>query len=226
MKIAALFLNGKIVTGSNHGEAFSKFSAKEKQSEDIISGFFDPNSLEFISDNKIVNKSIFMLRHAETLGNSIDPELSETGREICYKISYKFESNIEVFTSPMLRCLQTTQILQEKYQFKVTVMPELYEMLMEYSPDFLPNRKKDFPEFNWPEEEKMYIKKELPHEFFLRVKTLVDKLPLYSLLITHHGVIKNICDIVTRTKKERSFEMASLTSVCEGSSIVSTLNCP
>ena len=76
MKIPALFANGKLVVGANHGDAFSKLTEQE-QDGNISSGFVDQQSHKFISDEQeIYLKEIILIRHAHT-GDYFDPGIGK-----------------------------------------------------------------------------------------------------------------------------------------------------
>jgi broad specificity phosphatase PhoE len=161
-----------------------------------------------------------MLRHAETIDHTLfDSGLSDNGKKSCSQMSSIFKDpEIKIFTSPMLRCLETAEILQKicNRNITITVMPNLYEISYKSHPDFIPNRKDKFPKFIWPEVDKIYIEKELPHEFFLRVKNIIENLPMKSFLITHHGIIQHIINIMTNHESYRQIPLASIITVTNG----------
>ena len=54
-KIAALYCNGRLVTGRSHLDAWEQLSEEEKEGQ-ITSGFFDLDSKEFMSDLEICDE--------------------------------------------------------------------------------------------------------------------------------------------------------------------------
>jgi phosphohistidine phosphatase SixA len=110
--IPAILCNDKIVTGLHHGDAFAKLNENEKNN--CVSGFL--HNLKFIADNKIVYlKQILLVRHAEAEKNE-DGYLTDNGKKQAEKLA-KFLidmdfGNFEMFTSPYIRCKQTSEILQ------------------------------------------------------------------------------------------------------------------
>lgn len=54
-KVAALYCNGRLVTGRSHLDAWEQLSEEEKEGQ-ITSGFFDLNSREFMSDIEICDE--------------------------------------------------------------------------------------------------------------------------------------------------------------------------
>src|SRR5271170_6578612 len=65
--VPAILTDNKIVTGTNHGDAFSQLSEIEKNSS-LTSGFLDCQHHKFITDQDqiIYLKEIIILRHAES----------------------------------------------------------------------------------------------------------------------------------------------------------------
>jgi broad specificity phosphatase PhoE len=93
-------------------------------------------------------KRIFFIRHGQSINNVLeyenpstyfqtrqkDPDLSEEGVRQCLDLKNRIQSlDIEkgrkytVITSPMLRCLKTTQIVFADRQVPIEVRPEFYE---------------------------------------------------------------------------------------------------
>lgn len=54
-KVAALYCNGRLVTGRSHLDAWEQLSEEEKEGQ-ITSGFFDLDSKEFMSDLEICDE--------------------------------------------------------------------------------------------------------------------------------------------------------------------------
>lgn len=63
--VAAIYAGGKVVTGTNHGDAFGKLSAVQKNG-DVTSGFLDLKTGRFLTDDaQFFIKKIILIRHAE-----------------------------------------------------------------------------------------------------------------------------------------------------------------
>lgn len=107
----------------------------------------------------------YIIRHGRSKNNtgetaSLDSSLTPDGVSQC-RMTGKFLSDTEdlsdftIYTSPLLRCLMTTEqiILGAKGKFdslKVVVQPLIHESLQPNSPDVtVPLRKKDFPNYDW-----------------------------------------------------------------------------
>lgn len=116
--MAALYSNGRMVTGLNHGDAFSKLSCSEKDG-DIESGFFDPATGRFFTDTyDFYMKQIFLIRHGESDGSMPDSDLTEMGMlQVRKTAEYLFQqfdlAEYEAITSPYLRCRHSAQIISE-----------------------------------------------------------------------------------------------------------------
>lgn len=54
-KVAALYCNGRLVTGRSHLDAWEQLSEEEKEGQ-ITSGFFDLDTKEFMSDLEICDE--------------------------------------------------------------------------------------------------------------------------------------------------------------------------
>jgi broad specificity phosphatase PhoE len=170
--VAALFVNGKIVTGNHHGEAYSKLNNHEKSCS-CQSGFFDPQQNRFVcDDNEFYVKKIIMVRHAEA-EQGIDPGITELGRLQCVQTASFFKSlddlqSYQGFTSPLARCQETAQVLCNEINLNFDVDCDLVD---------------DDDE---------------PHSLFIfRLKTLLKTLPDRSILISHCNFIANMAQLAT-----------------------------
>ncbi len=172
--IAALYTNeGNLVTGANHGEAFGKVSIEE-QSGDLISGFVDPETGEFISgENKFYLKKILLVRHAQVEGDEHDPKLSEAGRSQGKKASSFFSENIEDldqyrgFSSPLQRCVETSSIISKNTNL-----------------NFETNERFSDP-----------LEQETPKDFLIRLRSVLHHLPEKSIIVSHCKFILNLAQI-------------------------------
>lgn len=196
MKKAALYVEGHIVTADSHLAAYQKLTIEE-QNSNIVSGFFNPDTEEFDSDkytDHFFNKKILLIRHAEVENQQqSDPPLSDFGQKqaesLANLIKKHHSPNLQGFTSPFLRCLQTCAIISEITKIKFVVKPEIMESV---EPQTIPNRQKEYPQFEWQDSNDVVAKKENSKEFALRVKKSLKQLPNESILITHFGVIYNM----------------------------------
>lgn len=160
--LKALLVNGRIVTGVHHGDAFSKLSEDEKTHANIISGFYNPQTSEFANeDGKIYIKKIIMIRHAKPeIG--FDPILSQEGKkrgsEMAKSLISHFDLNGFVgFCSPMKRCIETTFLVARHTSLSFKILPGLVEC----SPE------------------------ESSQEFCGRINEVFHLLPARSVIITH-----------------------------------------
>ena len=98
MYVAAVFSNGHIATGVNHGDAFMKMSEEDKNA-DPISGHVNPDGT-FTTEMKHLNKEIILIRHGESLWNikksdSLDSDLSPMGVFQSMKLAEFLLDNID-----------------------------------------------------------------------------------------------------------------------------------
>jgi hypothetical protein len=83
--IAALYADGKVVTGNHHGDAFRKLSLEEQEGQ-ITSGFLDPITGKFISDEgEFFAKNLILIRHAHAC-DYFDPGISGLGYSQCERM--------------------------------------------------------------------------------------------------------------------------------------------
>lgn len=211
MKKAALYVKGKIIMGFNHGDAFGQLSQQEKN-EKIISGFFDDETEEFQSEidtQHFFNKNILLVRHAlvdDT--NDPDTDISYEGeKQIEFLASFLYSHNYVNYTfisSPFLRCLRTSAILEKSLGLKVLVEPKLSEIpvFLENDEQFLlPNRSDQFPQFKWTTEKDFILEPESQKSFLERTLFVLKHLPHNCVLITHFGVICNIAKLALCEQK-------------------------
>lgn len=211
MKKAALYVKGKIVVGFNHGDAFSKLS-EEEQHQEILSGFFDDETEEFLGDDDaqhFYDKSIFLIRHALVDDKeNPDPDISYEGERQVKSLASSMRSNnlndYEFICSPFLRCLKTAAILQESLGLKISVEPRLAEtpMFLEDGEQFfLKNHSQTFSSFQWQTEKDFVLESETKQSFRQRTLIVLKSLPHRCVLITHFGVISNITKLALCEQK-------------------------
>lgn len=163
----AILLNDKVVTGSNHGDAFSKLSIAE-QAANLISGFVDSDHNKFVTETEVVYlKEIILLRHAQAVPEE-NGEITEVGKTQAKRIA-TFMQKMQLidyvgFCSPYIRCQQTSKIINETCSIKF--------------------------------DSDLHLKKrqenETSKEFCLRIVETLDNLPKKSVLITHTDFIQNV----------------------------------
>lgn len=185
--LPAILCNNKLVTGLHHGDAFSKLTEQEKDSE-MLSGFID--NLKFICDDRIIYlKEIILMRHGES-DSQENGSLTEKGRSQTQKAAtFLFNMNLQGFigiSSPYIRCQQTSRLLHDICEI-----------------DFHTDRclsKKNINESN--------------ENFQHRMSLLLDELPAKSILITHTDFIQNILALINLiTEQIESVDNCSITYI-------------
>ena len=197
MKKAALYVHGRIVVGFNHGDAFGKLTEIE-QHEFIISGFYDPETEEFDSDSTddhFYDKEMILVRHANVQDRS-DPDtgISEFGAQQIEKLGSFLLENVKIkdyifLTSPLLRCLQTAQILHQKIDVPIEVCPK--------------NHKDKFSDFDWPTSHNWDLSPESPEVFLSRIRQTLQGLPHKAIIVTHFGTIFNLARLASCDNKAK-----------------------
>lgn len=229
MRKAALYIQGRIVVADSHLEAYRKLTLVEQESDALVSGFFDQSTDEFCADcekDHFFNKEIVLIRHAAISDTEHpDPEISDVG----FKQAENIAKSLDVFpidefcflSSPMLRCLQTANVLSETLGKKIKVDPQLAE-----TPSFLEdgetfcvqNRSRIFPNLLWEFSNDMILKKESSAEFLARTLKVLHSLPRKTIVVTHFGLICNmtrlaLCDYSARKVVDRGIPPASVTYI-------------
>lgn len=163
--LPAILSKDKVVTGFNHGDAYSRLSTEEK--ENVISGFLDEKKLKFITDeyDEIYLKDIIIIRHAQCDCQDFDRCINEVGRGQAIKTAI-FLCNINlqdfsIYTSPYQRCVDTTKILSEQTHINYEVNEQLAKQ--EQTENF--------------------------RDFEKRIKNVLDNLPKKSMIITHSDFV-------------------------------------
>lgn len=202
MKKPALYIRGRIVVGSSHCAAFEQLSPDERQEDTISSGVFDTETGEFdgyVEEEHFFEKEILLMRHAEPINDGPDPGLSPEGVEQAKSvIPYLKNLDLSKFIckcSPMLRCLETADILQRFLGVKFFVDPSLIEPPPFLNPNecfYIPARCADFPNYLWPEANGWVIKN---CDFACRVAEVLRGLPQKSILISHSGFVTSMAKL-------------------------------
>lgn len=175
MKAALFTKTGKMVTGSFHGEAFGKLSACEKEQE-IISGFFDSVTGQFVSDEiNFFVKKIVLIRHADVENNLDNPGITSYGRQQTAKLAgYIIEAikdirEYEAYCSPLKRCVETSQVISNETGLKFTIKSEFRERCANES----------------------------AQEFVQRIKQIVSSLSRRTIVISHCNLILNVVQLAS-----------------------------
>lgn len=220
MKKAALYVQGKIVTGDSHLEAYQKLNEREKDA-DLVSGFFDQTTQEFHADqdtDHFYNKEIFLVRHAESIDPSEpDAPISERGQQQIQRLAtvmLNFDlKDFLCLTSPLLRCLQTSLVLHEVLHIDFHVRAEIMETpcflvqnqnyrLQNYKNQFQ-NYKNQFPHFDWPTEDDWILSPESERNFVERTRHALQDFAPKTIVVTHCGFIFNLARFATCDERAR-----------------------
>jgi broad specificity phosphatase PhoE len=179
--VPALFIGDKVVTGSHHGDAFSKLSDQEKNGE-LLSGFLDNEHNKFVTeDETIYLKDIIILRHAQSDLRVEDGSITSSGRAQAFRAA-EFLRELHLagyvgFSSPYLRCKQTSAIIREI----CSISFEADNHLCKRTP---------FEDY---------------HDFENRITETLDILPPRSVLITHTDFIQKILALTHLIKEQLNF---------------------
>lgn len=166
--VPAILVKDKVVTGSHHGDAFSKLNEEEKNGK-LLSGFIDYDHLKFITDEEIIYlKEIILLRHAQNDLRAEDGSITPYGRAKAFRTAmFVRELHLNGYTgfcSPYVRCKQTSAIIKEICSISF--------------------------------ETDLHFSKQTPYEKFQdfsdRIIETLDLLPQKSILITHADFIQNV----------------------------------
>lgn len=195
MKIAALYANGKVVTGAHHGDAFGKLSEKDKNGE-ITSGFLDATGHFISDDTKFYVKQVVLIRHGDiALGN--DPGITPVGRSQSESTANFLLSKVsditsfQGFCSPRRRCQETAGILSDVTKIKFAVNIDLQD-----------------------QKEGENVEK-----YVDRINGVLKNLPSKSVIISHCNFIMNLAqlasgvDDITACSNWHSITYASVTYV-------------
>lgn len=148
-------------------------------------------------------EELIIIRHARSkhnvrLTDSIDEDITEFGERQARNVGRFLREELQLdchaegwsyFTSPFLRCLQTSRILQHWMTgVKFEIMHELREYLNHTGRQcFVPSRAKEFIEFDWSwyAEEGTTYYDEFNENYLHRMCDAYNKLPQKSLVVTH-----------------------------------------
>jgi broad specificity phosphatase PhoE len=183
VNIPALFTNGRIVTGKNHGEAFSKLDATE-QNTNVTSGFVDPKTLRFVSDEEeFFLKEVIMIRHAHT-GDYFDPGISGLGHSQCERITNFIQRsfNYQEFQGFASCCNRTRETAE--FIFRRLGIP--YQI----HSNFCDQRNWDLP--CWRANKDWF---ETPYLFLERLAKVLESLPEKSIIVSHCNFIVNMAQL-------------------------------
>lgn len=213
MYIAAVFGNGNIATGVNHGDAFMKMSEEDKNAE-VISGHVNPDGT-FTTEMSHLNKEIILIRHGESMWNikqsdSLDSHLSPMGVFQAMKLAEFLSDNIDDFhsfvghTSPYHRCLLTSMPLR-KAGLRFFVEPDLAELTDHYpeSGITVPCRRSEFPDIEWGNYTTTHFGKEPSEGFLGRLHSFAQRIPDRSIIVTHGSVVQTMIEIALGVRVER-----------------------
>ena len=181
--VAALYSNGRVVTGRNHGEAFTKLSPQDQGGE-LRSGFLDPRTGRFLLDDnsQFYLKKILLIRHAQPTDDQPDPGISEIGHMQCKRVAnfvmVRFNlPDFEVFCSPVRRCRETMESIFEGIDIKKHIDP-LYAIRGD---------------------------EESVGSFLERIHHALDVLPQYSIVISHCDYVVNMSQLALAMSDPSSF---------------------
>lgn len=123
----------------------------------------------------------------DLLGRDLDEVLAEAAK-------------YQGFVSPLIRCLLTAMPLHKRWGINFIVDPLISETPDEcknsrYKP--IPNRKKDFPEYQWPDFETWNPDRTTP-EYLKELEQFVSKLPKQSVIVSHMTTIKDLAAIMVK----------------------------
>ncbi len=226
-KIAALITKqGKIVVGNNHGMAYSLLTEEERI--EVVSGFVIEDRF-FTEDFKkaFAMKEIIIVRHGESennvaLSDSLDSQITGLGTDQCLKtaefLSNYIKGDWHGFTSPFLRCLQTSHIIQKKLNIIFKVDPRLKENPYVMPVDGLKiQARKEYP-FLW--EKNDYVFYPEIETYLENVRDFIESLPNKSIIVTHGTPTITISELSQGVAliniprwSERKVENASITHI-------------
>lgn len=163
--VAALYAGNRIVTGVNHGDAFSKLNTTEQDGE-VESGFLDPETGKFFTEEyNFYMKQVYLVRHGDAEGQHFHASLTDKGREQC-KVCGEFLAKqdlkgYDICCSPLDRCVQSAEIFSEFTTLPFHIEPNLR------------NQDDDEPDL----------------EFLQRISSTLEHIPAKALLISHSDFI-------------------------------------
>jgi len=194
---AALYSNGKVVTGRNHGEAYNKLSPEDQERE-LQSGFLDPRTGRFLldDDSQFYLKKILLIRHAQPTEEEYDPGISEIGHMQCKRVAnflmVRFNlPDFKVFCSPVRRCRETMDSIFEEIEIEKSIGP-LYE--------------------------KRYEDESIA-AFLERIRHVLEILPQNSIVVSHCDYVVNMSQLALAMSDPASFCQVRCDDCCWGCKI-------
>lgn len=173
-------------------------------------------------------KSVFLIRHAESLYNTGDTEdldsgLSRRGLEQVGKIGDFLKDTGPGFTSPYLRCLMTSRAVWEKTGIPFAVDADLAELTDHYNASVRVScRRGIYPEMGWDGYCPTTFGGESQAEFLSRLRSFWAKVPDRSVVVTHGSVVQTLVLLAAGAAVDRvpvwdnSVENGSVTWVTRG----------
>lgn len=169
--VAALWTDGQVFTGSNHGEAYSKLTSTQKDGA-LLSGFWNPKTGQFLADDSaFYSKSVVLIRHS-IVDDNPDPVVTNVGILLAESTANNLSTGIknsQGFHSPARRCKQTAHVFSECLKFS-------------------------FSQHNAIQD---HYEEESQEEFCTRLRNFVDEIPDHSIVITHADCIIHIVQMLT-----------------------------
>ena len=142
---------------------------------------------------------LIIIRHARSkynlrTSNHLDDSLSEYGERQAINVGEFFKDAMDVsghtcYTSPFLRCLQTTNLINPDVKSRPIITHQLRDYLNHSAGRsvHVPNRKDHFSQFDWdryPDEGEEY-KEEFNETFLMRMHDAYHHLDDRSVVVTH-----------------------------------------
>lgn len=143
-------------------------------------------------------EELLIIRHARSKHNvcdsdDVDDQITKFGETQSRNVGKFMASELDLdgfkfFTSPFLRCLQTSSLIQQEVKAQFQVMHELREYLNHAGREcFVPHRERIFPTLDWswyPQEGTTYYD-EFNEVYLHRMHDAYSKLPQKSVVVTH-----------------------------------------
>lgn len=183
--IAALYSNGKLVTGCNHGDAFGKLSDEDRDGE-IESGFFDEQTGRFFTEEyDFYLKNLYMVRHGEAEypnGGLTSVGFAQAHRVADFLGRYDL-SDFVGYVSPYQRCLQTAEIISKTTGIRFTVDVNVRERICHE--EHVWSESMDYPQFSWGSEISWGFVPENQRQFQSRISAALASLQAKAVVVSH-----------------------------------------
>ncbi len=111
--LKAVYVNGHLVTGITHADAFSKLPEEHRVGNDFLIGLWCPSTGKFSGDGKFFfTKKLLLVRHGEPVSYDYDQDPGLSGKGVAQVLNVKAIIRSEwkdcaVYSSPARRCRQT-----------------------------------------------------------------------------------------------------------------------